>query len=185
MGTNTPKPSRPSRTLSLQQLIAGLNKHQATFTSAMVDGAQLTTAQVVSKLGEILTTSNLVVTTHASWQAAVKADLAERVNTATFVSGVRQAILVAFNGQVDVLADFGLTQRKPRVLTPAQKQAAAAKAKATRAARHTMGKKQKAQITGATAPAGAAAPPPATAPAQAPAATPAPAGAPPSPTLQQ
>ena len=186
MGTNTPKPSRPSRTLSLQQLIAGLNKHQATFTSAMVDGAQLTTAQVVSKLGEILTTSNLVVTTHASWQAAVKADLAERVNTATFVSGVRQAILVAFNGQVDVLADFGLTERKPRVLTPEQKQAAAAKAKATRAARHTMGSKQKAAITGATAAAPAATPPAPAVPAPVPAAHNAPpAGATPSPTPQQ
>jgi hypothetical protein len=177
MGSNTPKPSRSNRTLALQKLVDGLNKHQATFASVMVNGSQLTTAQVVSKLGEILTTSHEVDTAHASWQAAVKLDLAERANTATFVSGVRKAILVAFNGQVDVLADFGLTERKPRVLTPEQKQAAAAKAKATRAARHTMGKKQKAQITGANAPAAAAAPSPAP--------IPAPPGAPPSPTPHQ
>jgi hypothetical protein len=143
MGNNTPKPSRLNRTAALQKLIDGLNKHQAAFGGFMVNGAQVTTPQVVSKLGEIISTGLAVETTHASWQAAVKADLAERVNTAAFVSGVRQAILVAFHGQVDVLADFGLTQRKPRVLTPQQKQAAAAKAKATRAARHTMGSKQK------------------------------------------
>jgi hypothetical protein len=44
---------------------------------------------------------------------------------------------------VDALATFGLTPRKPRVVSPEARVAAAAKAKATRAARHTMGKKQK------------------------------------------
>jgi hypothetical protein len=179
MGINTPKASRLNRTSALQKLIDGLNKHQAAFGGFMVNGAQVTTPQVVSKLGEIIATGLAVETTHASWQAAVKADLAERVNTAAFLSGVRQAILVAFHGQVDVLADFGLTQRKPRVLTPQQKQAAAAKAKATRAARHTMGPKQKAAITGASAAAAAASVPAATPPAAPPA------GAPPSPTPQK
>jgi hypothetical protein len=42
-----------------------------------------------------------------------------------------------------------LTPRKPHVVTPEVKVAAAAKAKATRAARHTMGAQQKAGIKGA------------------------------------
>ena len=188
MGSNTPKQNRPSRTVANQKLVDGLNKHQAVLGSMVVDGVQLTASQVVSKLGEIIVTANQAVTAHASWQAAVKADIAERKSTATFVAGVKQAILVAFHGQVDVLADFGLTARKAVVRTPEQKQAAAAKALATRKARHTMGSKQKAQVTGATAAAGAAAPPPAApaAPAPVPAA-PAPAApeAPASPSPAQ
>ena len=156
MGKNTPKPSRSSRTVANQKLVDGLNKHQALITQLVVNGAQLTTAQVVSQLDQIVAAADLAVTSHAAWQAAVKADLAELRATAAFVAGVRQAIMVAFNGQVDALADFGLTARKAVVRTPEQKQEAAAKAKATRAARHTKGSKQKAAITGVTAAAAAA-----------------------------
>ncbi len=151
MGTNTPKPNRPSRTAANQLLVAGLNKHQATLPSMVINGQSYTAAQAVTELDQIIAAANLVVTTRASWQAAVKADLAERTSTSTFVGSLKQAILVAFTGQVDVLADFGLSPRKVRVLTPEEKQAAAAKAKATRAARHTMGKNQKAAILGTTA----------------------------------
>ena len=55
---------------------------------------------------------------------------------------------MAFAGQVDTLADFGLTARAKHVATPEEKLASTDKAKATRAARHTMGSKQKAAIKG-------------------------------------
>jgi hypothetical protein len=185
MGTNTPKPNRSSRTNANQKLVDGLNKHQSVLASMVVNGVPLTAAQAVSKLDEIIAAADLAVTARAAWLAAVTADITERTSTATFVAGVRQAILVAFHGQVDVLADFGLTTRKAVVRTPEQKQEAAAKAKATRAARHTMGKNKKALITGASVSAGAAASPPATAPAAspgpAPAAAPAPNAAAPTP----
>ncbi len=48
-----------------------------------------------------------------------------------------------------MLGTFGLTPRNPRVVTPETQVIAAAKARATRAARHTMGKKQRADIVGA------------------------------------
>jgi hypothetical protein len=53
-------------------------------------------------------------------------------------------------GSIDTLADFGLKPRKTRTpRTPEQKAASVAKSLATRAARHTMGSKQKAKVTGA------------------------------------
>ena len=55
---------------------------------------------------------------------------------------------MAYGNDAAALADFGLPVRKKGVLTPAQRIAATAKAKATRAARHTMGPKQKATVTG-------------------------------------
>jgi len=83
---------------------------------------------------------------------------------------------VALAGSIDGLADFGLTARKVRVITPEQKAVAAAKAKATREARGTKGKVQKKAVKGAvtarlvvTPLAGSQAPAQATAPAAAPA----------------
>jgi D-serine deaminase-like pyridoxal phosphate-dependent protein len=157
MGTHSPKQSRPARTIANQKLADGLTKHQAILSMVVVDGAQFTAPQAVSELDEIISAADLAVTSHAAWLAAVQADLQKLSSSATFVAGLRQAVMAAFGKQVDVLADFGLKPRKSVVRTPEQKQEAAAKAKATRAARHTMGKRQRAAITGATAAAAAAA----------------------------
>ena len=182
MGSNTPKKNRNDETAADQNLIDGLNKHAATIPSIVIGGASITTKDIVATLQSRIDSAKAAPSTRATWQAAVQADRAERDKTKTFVSGLRQALLVAFAGQVDTLADFGLTARKPRVVTPEQKLAAAAKAKATRAARHTMGKKQKAAIKGTVAPtAPAPAAPSAPTPNPTPPAAPAPAPVPPAP----
>ena len=84
-----------------------------------------------------------VLSTRATWLAAIQADRALQDKRKPLVAGLKQALLVAFAGQIDALADFGLTPRKVHVFTPEQRIAAAAKSRATRAARHTMGSKQK------------------------------------------
>jgi hypothetical protein len=149
-----------------QKLIDGLNKHGQTITSLMIQGASHPTAAIIAVLQERIDSAKTVVLSKATWQADVKADRDERAKTKAFVSGLRQALQVAFAGSIDTLADFGLKPRKARApRTPEQKAAASAKAKATRAARHTMGSKQKAMVKGAapqavppTAPAPTAAP---------------------------
>ena len=174
MGTNTPKKNRAAETAADQKLIDGLTKHAATITALVIGGVTMASKDIIAALGVRITTANAVPPARAAWQAAVAADKAEATKSAALASAVRQALLVAFAGQVDALADFGLSARKPAVLTPAQKAEAIAKAKATRAARHTMGKNQKALITGSS-PAGGAPTPatPATVPATAPATPPA------------
>ena len=149
MGTNTPTHNRGNETAADQKLIDGLTKHAVTIPALVIGGVTMTTKDIIDALQARLTTSRAAETTRATWQAAVAADVAERAKTKTFASGLRQALLVAFAGQIDALADFGLTPRKPPTMTPAQRLAATEKAKATRAARHTMGKVQKSLITGA------------------------------------
>jgi hypothetical protein len=61
-----------------------------------------------------------------------------------FVSFVK----AAFGTQPDVLADFGLHPKARAQLTVEKKTAAAVKRKATRAARHTMGSKQRKRVKG-------------------------------------
>ena len=61
---------------------------------------------------------------------------------------MKQGLIVAFGRHIDTLADFGLTGPARHVRTPEEKLAVIAKSSATRAARHTMGSKQKEAITG-------------------------------------
>ena len=152
-----------------QALIDGLVKHAATLLTLLVSGSTIKTTDLVTVLQARIAAIKLAITTKATFMAAVAAAHAEIANTAALVSGARQALKIAFAGQIETLGDFGLPPRKaPTPLTPEQKAAAVAKAKATRAARHTAGPKQKAKITGATAAAAAPAvpPPAATEPAQ-------------------
>jgi hypothetical protein len=145
-----------------QALIDGLVKHAATLVTLLVAGSTVKTTDLVTVLQARIAAIKLALTTKATFMAAVAAAHAEIANTAALVSGARQALKVAFAGQIETLGDFGLKPPKPRTpLTTEQKAAAKAKAAATRAARHTAGPKQKAKITGATAAAAA----PATAPA--------------------
>ena len=55
----------------------------------------------------------------------------------------RNRMTAAFGDSAELLGQYGLKPRKPTVASPATRVAAAAKAKATRAARHTMGSKQR------------------------------------------
>ena len=151
MGTNTPKKNRSDETTSEQTLISGFKKHGGAIPSIVIAGTSVSSTDIVSTLQSRIDSANSVLSTRATWQQAVQADRAERDKTKTFVSGLKAALLVAFAGQIDTLADFGLTPRKVAVLTPEEKIARAAKAQATRAARHTMGKNQKAAITGTVA----------------------------------
>jgi hypothetical protein len=182
MGRNTPKENRNDEITADQTLIDGLNRNAASIPSIVIGGASVTTNDIVATLQSRVDTARAASSARATWLAAVQADRAERDKTKTFVSGLRQALLVAFVGQVDTLAQFGLTPRKPHVVSPDKKVAAAAKAKATRAARHTMGKKQKASIKGTVEPTvPAVAVPTLPTPNPTPTAAPAPAPVPPAP----
>lgn len=159
---NAITPSRAKQLAMLQKLSEGLKKHQQTLSSLVIEGKAFTTPELIAAVQARLDSANAVLSTRATWQNTVKTDRDEQAKTKGFVSGLRQALLVAFAGSIDTLADFGLVGRKPRVISPEKKLAAAQKAKATRAARHTLGKKQKAAIKG-TAPQAAPATSPSTA----------------------
>jgi hypothetical protein len=145
--TATPN-SRTVNQAADQKMIDGFNKHASTITSLVIAGVTYKTADILAIFQGRMATANTVEIAKPPWQAAVKADKDERAKTKAFVSGVRQSLQVMFAGSVDTLADFGLKPRKPHVVSPETKAAAALKAKATRDARKTMGKVQKAKIKG-------------------------------------
>jgi hypothetical protein len=148
MGLNTPKNNRVDLTLADQKLIDGLTKHASTITSVVVGGVAMATKDIITTLQTRITMYNATEPARATWQATVAANKAERQKTKAIVAAVKQTVLSSFAGQIDALTDFGLTPRKVAVLTPAEKTERTAKALATRAARHTLGKVQKSKITG-------------------------------------
>jgi hypothetical protein len=123
--------------------MGGLKKHESTLPSLLIGGTAVQTASVVVALQARIDAANAAVAARATWQAAVSAARDERAKSSALLQKVRQALHLAFDGNGEALADFGLTPRKARVVSPATKVVAAAKAKATRVARHTMGTKQK------------------------------------------
>jgi hypothetical protein len=149
MSTTNSSKARVDNQAADQKMIDGFNKHAQTVPSLFVAGTTLKAADIITVLQTRLSTANAAQSTRGTWQNAVKADRDERAKTKTLVDGVRQALLVALSGSIDVLADFGLSPRKPRVLSPEKKAVAAARAKATRKARGTMGKVQKKGVKGA------------------------------------
>ena len=133
-----------------QGLIVGFPKRLAS-AQILVDGTTYTASSAVALLQSRVAAVTLVVTQKAAYQAAVKAADVAVSTTAATVSGLVEAIYVAFGDDPAALADFNLpVRKKPGALTPAERLVVTAKAKATRAARHTMGPKQKAAISGAT-----------------------------------
>ena len=129
-----------------QGLIVGFPKRLAS-AQILVDGTTYTASSAVALLQSRVAAVTLVVTQKAAYQAAVKAADVAVSTTAATVSGLVEAIYVAFGDDPAALADFNLPARKkPGAMTPAARLAATAKAKATRAARHTMGPKQKLRI---------------------------------------
>jgi hypothetical protein len=164
MGTNTPNRNRIDRTAADQSLSDGLQKHAATIPPIFVAGAAVPATAIVAALQARIDSGKAAVATRATWSAAVQADRNELAGSNPLVSACKQTLLLVYAGQADTLADFGLKPRKPRVVTPETQVAAAQKAKATRQARHTLGKKQKAKITGTVAPTAPATPAPTASP---------------------
>jgi hypothetical protein len=132
-------------------MIAGVQKHL--MNQSFIVGDKPCSAQdVVNVLQGRITRGQTAVSGKAEWRAAVKADRDERAATAVFVRAFRAIVQGMFHDPA-TLADFGLAPRKSTKKTVDTKATAIAKNKATRTARHTLGKKQKAKVKGSPAPA--------------------------------
>jgi hypothetical protein len=149
-GEQNQMPTGKSREAALaQQLIAGTKKHLSGVSSLMLEGGTFTPSQIEASLQGLIDLRTAVDDAKAAAKAKVADELAQasplRSHMAAFVAFVK----VAFGKSPDVLADFGLKPRKTTTpLTIEQKTVAAAKRKATRAARHTMGTSQKKKVKG-------------------------------------
>ncbi len=125
------------------QVIAGIQKHLQTASSLPLVGSTYTPADLVKLVQSRIDSANGSATVKASWHSSVVEDRTLNTKVTPVIRALRQHVINVFGATSPVLADFGFTPPKRATRTPEQKAASAAKAKATRAARHTMGKVQK------------------------------------------
>jgi len=130
------------------QVIVGIQKHLLTVPSLPIAGSTYTPADLVKLVQSRIDSAGVVAAAGANRHATVVAHDALGTKLTPILRGLRQYVLNVFGETSPVLADFGFTAPKTATRTPEEKAAAAAKAKATRAARHTMGTKQKKSVKG-------------------------------------
>ena len=132
------------------QLIAGVQQYfipgNVTVTVA---GVVITPTAMTAALQSRVSTINASITAKAALSNAVAAEATTKATTKAIVSAIKQLALIMYANQPEVLTVFGIAPRKvPTPATSAELAERAAKAKATRIARNTMGPKQKAKVKG-------------------------------------
>ena len=184
--TSTDK-NKPSRQNRIRLVLAGIDKHLASTPSFVLDGVTHSLTDIRAALQKDIALTDAADKARADWLTSVDAQRNSHTTTNPILSGLKQYVNLQFGSTQaasTTLADFGYTPRKPRVVAPKTKVAAAAKTLATRAARHTVGPKAKLAITGVVEPPAPPAHAPAAAAPQTPTATASPPGGTPPHTAQ-
>jgi hypothetical protein len=155
------------------QVIVGIKKDLQNVPNLPLAGSTYTMAALELLIQSRIDQANKVDAAKASWLEATAAYKALNTQVTQVVRALRQYVINAFGQSSPVLADFGFSSPKRATLTPEEKVARALKAAATRKARGTASKKQKAKIKGTVATTAPATAPPVT-PTAAPTVTPTP-----------
>jgi hypothetical protein len=132
-----------------KQLIAGVKEHYSTASSLTIGSQSYTPVQVEAFLQTLIDLRTAVDDAKSATKAKIMAEDAQAPTLRSQMAALVVIVKASFANSPDVLADFGLKPKKVRTpLTIDQMAAAAAKRAATRAARHTMGPKQKQKVSG-------------------------------------
>jgi hypothetical protein len=129
------------------QLKAGADKH-FTSGSIMLVGTAFTQAEITAKLQQVVDLRAEVNMSKAQTKAKVASEESTMPALRTFMSALVSYVKGAYRGSPDTLADFGIAPKQRTLPTIEAKAGAVAKGKATRAARHTMGPRQKQAVKG-------------------------------------
>jgi hypothetical protein len=132
-----------------KQLVAGTKQHFSNVSSMMFGNGSFTPVQVEAFLQTLIDLRTAVDEAKAQTKAKIVDEAAQAPSLRSQMAAYVAFVKAAFGNSPDALADFGLRPRKARTpLTIGQQAEAAAKRAATRAARHTMGSKQKQKVKG-------------------------------------
>jgi hypothetical protein len=149
MNTRT-KAARSDRN---RQAIAGVKKHYANAPSIVVDGVSRTPAEIVRGLQASIDAADATSAANAAFHKAVQAEQAVNADGDALYRGLRSFLITQHKTAPETLGDFGITLASKRVPDAETVAKAVEKRAATRAARHTLGKRQKSAIKGQTPPA--------------------------------
>jgi hypothetical protein len=129
-------------------LIVGATKHLPVGTTVSFDGGSYTPDQVTQKLQALVDLRSEVDAARAVVRAKLALEAAQAPALTAFSRQFRAYVKATSLNSPSVLADYGIFPRSPAPQTVEEKAAAVAKRAATRAARHTMGSRQKLEVKG-------------------------------------
>jgi hypothetical protein len=142
--------NKTSRQVQLQKVLSGLAKHYTNVTLTLggasypeVDLAKLVQQDLDAMTASATAAAALATVVQSERDAHAKVDPVLRLLKSYVISQFGDTQVAS-----SVLADFGYSPRKSTKPTVATKAEALVKTEATRKERHTLGPKQKAQITG-------------------------------------
>jgi hypothetical protein len=147
--SNTKSPNTKATVLAnVQAIIEGTTKHfpNASFT---IGTTAYTSASVIQALAGLENAMKARNAAESSAKDAISAEHATAAQVSPILRVYKRLVLATFANATQTLADFGFAPPKARTpLTTEQRAVSAAKARATRVARGTTGKKQKKAIKG-------------------------------------
>jgi hypothetical protein len=146
------KANRADRSNLNRQAIAGVQKLYATTPAIILNGVSFAPANIVKALQGPIDAADAANAAGAAFHKAVAVEKAAIVEADTVYAGLKAFVMGQFATSPETLAEFGFTPSTRRVPDTATVAGAVEKRAATRAARHTMGKRQKESVKG-TAPA--------------------------------
>jgi hypothetical protein len=151
--TTPTKPNKPTSLALDEKHVTAIDKYFGGLTSLTFAGSTITPAILKAVFQDDIDATLALDASEAQVkQARVKQKAARKKANATRLQ-LKAYIVAGYGGGAVQMQDFGFSAPKaPGHKTVATKATAIAKADATRAARHTMGKKQKAAIKGTVAP---------------------------------
>jgi hypothetical protein len=144
------KSNKPTIKAADAKMIAGIAKNLASMATLTLAAQQYSLAQLTAIYQADSAAIDATDTAHATWQQKVADEQATHAITAKVTRALRSFLLGYYGDEaVAILGDFGLSAPKSTATTNvATKALAAAKGKATRAARGTTGSVQKKAVTG-------------------------------------
>jgi hypothetical protein len=145
---NQSKINKVSLAQLLSRLIAGVKLHSSS-APIVLDGQSYTSQSLIDLFQSLVDALTKVDAAKAQWNDTLQQMVGLKAEVIPVVGAFRSYLLTTNGSSPSVLGDYGLSPKKQKTpLTGEQRAAATAKARATRAARHTMGPKQKAGVKG-------------------------------------
>ena len=130
-------------------VIAGIKKYLSAVPQLTVGGESFTPAEVEARLLALATLRSDANAAKTAWETKLSDERAKGPALQQLLTAVVSFVRGTYGNSPQTLADFGLAPRKaPKPLTAEQLAAAAMKARATREARGTKGKKARLAIKG-------------------------------------
>jgi len=131
-----------------RQAIVGIKLHYATLPNIVLGGVTYVLNDLLRILQDPIDLVSPTSAAKAAYHAAVAAEKSAVAKANAVYQELRTRVLSDFKAQPQTLADFGMTLTNKQVPDAQTVAEAVQKRDATRKARHTMGKRQKAKIKG-------------------------------------